>query len=60
MVGEEARPGKKLKKLVKIKKAERPPANPVIDVSRIKPWNQKNILYFVPNKTLVTVELLLP
>lgn len=33
MVGEEARPGKKLKKAVKVKKTERPPANPVVDVS---------------------------
>lgn len=33
MVGEEGRPGKKLKKTVKVKKAERPPANPVVDVS---------------------------
>ena len=32
MVGEEGRPGKKLKKPVKVKKAERPPANPVVDV----------------------------
>ena len=32
MVGEEGRPGKKLKKAVKVKKAERPPANPVVDV----------------------------
>uniref|UniRef100_A0A7N6FI61 DNA helicase n=1 Tax=Anabas testudineus TaxID=64144 RepID=A0A7N6FI61_ANATE len=31
MVGEEGRPGKKLKKPVKVKKAERPPANPVVD-----------------------------
>uniref|UniRef100_A0A3Q3WS78 Uncharacterized protein n=1 Tax=Mola mola TaxID=94237 RepID=A0A3Q3WS78_MOLML len=31
MVGEEGRPGKKLKKAVKVKKAERPPANPVVD-----------------------------
>lgn len=34
MVGEEGRPGKKLKKAVKVKKAERPPANPVVDVSK--------------------------
>lgn len=33
MMGEEGRPGKKLKKAVKVKKAERPPANPVVDVS---------------------------
>lgn len=33
MVGEEGRPGKKLKKTIKVKKAERPPANPVVDVS---------------------------
>lgn len=33
MMGEEGRPGKKLKKPVKVKKAERPPANPVVDVS---------------------------
>lgn len=32
MIGEEGRPGKKLKKTVKVKKAERPPANPVVDV----------------------------
>ncbi|XP_028984736.1 chromodomain-helicase-DNA-binding protein 4 isoform X5 [Betta splendens] len=31
MVGEEGRPGKKLKKPVKVKKAERPPANPIVD-----------------------------
>ncbi|XP_055019659.1 chromodomain-helicase-DNA-binding protein 4 isoform X4 [Boleophthalmus pectinirostris] len=31
MMGEEGRPGKKFKKQVKIKKAERPPANPVVD-----------------------------
>uniref|UniRef100_A0A665VC84 Chromodomain helicase DNA binding protein 4 n=1 Tax=Echeneis naucrates TaxID=173247 RepID=A0A665VC84_ECHNA len=31
MMGEEGRPGKKLKKPVKVKKAERPPANPVVD-----------------------------
>lgn len=36
MVGEEGRPGKKLKKAVKVKKAERPPANPVVDVSILK------------------------
>lgn len=35
MVGEEGRPGKKLKKAVKVKKAERPPANPVVDVSTV-------------------------
>lgn len=35
MVGEEGRPGKKLKKAVKVKKAERPPANPVVDVSSV-------------------------
>lgn len=33
MMGEEGRPGKKFKKPVKVKKAERPPANPVVDVS---------------------------
>lgn len=37
MVGEEGRPGKKLKKAVKVKKTERPPANPVVDVS-IQIW----------------------
>ncbi|KAM8826916.1 chromodomain-helicase-DNA-binding protein 4 [Synchiropus picturatus] len=31
MLGDEGRPGKKLKKTVKVKKAERPPANPVVD-----------------------------
>uniref|UniRef100_A0A1A8HNV8 Chromodomain helicase DNA binding protein 4a n=1 Tax=Nothobranchius korthausae TaxID=1143690 RepID=A0A1A8HNV8_9TELE len=31
MTGEEGKPGKKLKKTVKVKKAERPPANPVVD-----------------------------
>uniref|UniRef100_A0A8C2X1C6 Chromodomain helicase DNA binding protein 4 n=1 Tax=Cyclopterus lumpus TaxID=8103 RepID=A0A8C2X1C6_CYCLU len=31
MMGDEGRPLKKLKKTVKIKKAERPPANPVVD-----------------------------
>ncbi|XP_077454657.1 chromodomain-helicase-DNA-binding protein 4 isoform X2 [Stigmatopora argus] len=31
MIGDEGRPGKKLKKPVKVKKAERPPANPVVD-----------------------------
>uniref|UniRef100_A0A3Q3RDX8 Uncharacterized protein n=1 Tax=Monopterus albus TaxID=43700 RepID=A0A3Q3RDX8_MONAL len=31
MMGEEGRPGKKLKKPVKVRKAERPPANPVVD-----------------------------
>ncbi|XP_042345222.1 chromodomain-helicase-DNA-binding protein 4 isoform X3 [Plectropomus leopardus] len=31
MMGEEGRPVKKLKKTVKVKKAERPPANPVVD-----------------------------
>ncbi|XP_077381992.1 chromodomain-helicase-DNA-binding protein 4 isoform X2 [Festucalex cinctus] len=31
MIGDEGRPGKKLKKPVKIKKTERPPANPVVD-----------------------------
>lgn len=36
MVGEEGRPGKKLKKAVKVKKAERPPANPVVDVRILK------------------------
>lgn len=35
MVGEEGRPGKKLKKTIKVKKAERPPANPVVDVSTV-------------------------
>lgn len=35
MMGEEGRPGKKLKKTVKVKKAERPPANPVVDVSQL-------------------------
>lgn len=43
MIGEEGRPGKKLKKPVKVKKAERPPANPVVDVS-----SQNNIFLF-PN-----------
>ena len=32
MVGDEGRPGKKLKKTAKVKKTERPPANPVVDV----------------------------
>lgn len=36
MVGDEGRPGKKLKKTVKVKKAERPPAHPVVDVSILK------------------------
>ncbi|XP_028280173.1 chromodomain-helicase-DNA-binding protein 4 isoform X2 [Parambassis ranga] len=31
IMGDEGRPGKKLKKTVKVKKAERPPANPVVD-----------------------------
>nr|XP_057909683.1 chromodomain-helicase-DNA-binding protein 4 isoform X2 [Doryrhamphus excisus] len=31
MIGDEGRPGKKLKKPVKVKKMERPPANPVVD-----------------------------
>ncbi|XP_028325526.1 chromodomain-helicase-DNA-binding protein 4 isoform X2 [Gouania willdenowi] len=31
MMGEEGRPGKKLKKPVKVKKTERPPVNPVVD-----------------------------
>ncbi|KAI4812066.1 hypothetical protein KUCAC02_014922, partial [Chaenocephalus aceratus] len=31
MMGDEGKPQKKLKKTVKVKKAERPPANPVID-----------------------------
>ncbi|KAM4601405.1 chromodomain-helicase-DNA-binding protein 4 isoform 1-T1 [Polymixia lowei] len=31
MMGEEGRPGKKLKKTVKVRKAERPPTNPVVD-----------------------------
>uniref|UniRef100_A0A8C7YF13 Chromodomain helicase DNA binding protein 4 n=1 Tax=Oryzias sinensis TaxID=183150 RepID=A0A8C7YF13_9TELE len=31
MMGEEGRPVKKLKKQVKVKKAERPPANPIVD-----------------------------
>ncbi|KAI1885786.1 hypothetical protein AGOR_G00207380 [Albula goreensis] len=31
MIGEESRPGKKLKKLSKMKRLERPPANPVVD-----------------------------
>ncbi|XP_061573077.1 chromodomain-helicase-DNA-binding protein 4 isoform X2 [Cololabis saira] len=31
MMGEEGRPGKKFKKPVKVKKTERPPANPVVD-----------------------------
>ncbi|XP_054638137.1 chromodomain-helicase-DNA-binding protein 4 isoform X2 [Dunckerocampus dactyliophorus] len=31
MIGDEGRPGKKLKKPVKVKKTERPPANPVVD-----------------------------
>lgn len=44
MVGEEGRPGKKLKKAVKVKKAERPPANPVVDVSILNICtNDKNI-----------------
>lgn len=33
MMGEEGRPVKKLKKQVKVKKAERPPPNPIVDVS---------------------------
>ena len=39
MIGEEPRPGKKLKK-VKVKKMEKPPANPVVDVrpASIKPF----------------------
>lgn len=40
-MGEEGRPGKKLKKPVKVKKAERPPANPVVDVGISKIPNQK-------------------
>uniref|UniRef100_A0AAV2MC76 DNA helicase n=1 Tax=Knipowitschia caucasica TaxID=637954 RepID=A0AAV2MC76_KNICA len=31
MLGEEGRPGKKLKKQIKVNKAERPPENPVVD-----------------------------
>ncbi|KPP69797.1 chromodomain-helicase-DNA-binding protein 4-like, partial [Scleropages formosus] len=31
MMGEEGRPGKKLKKIGKVKKLDRPPANPVVD-----------------------------
>ncbi|KAM6967695.1 chromodomain-helicase-DNA-binding protein 4 isoform 2-T3 [Aplochiton taeniatus] len=31
MMGDEGRPAKKLKKTAKVKKAERPPANPVVD-----------------------------
>jgi len=37
MMGDDGKPLKKLKKMVKIKKAERPPANPVVDVSIMKP-----------------------
>lgn len=44
MVGEEGRPGKKLKKTVKVKKAERPPANPVVDVSAVCVVNKTNFL----------------
>lgn len=43
MVGEEGRPGKKLKKAVKVKKAERPPANPVVDVSTFYVVNKTNL-----------------
>lgn len=50
MVGEEGRPGKKLKKVVKVKKAERPPANPVVDVSILK-LCMKNINTFLISKT---------
>lgn len=32
MLGDEGRPGKKMKK-VKVKRVDRPPANPVVDVS---------------------------
>lgn len=46
MVGEEGRPGKKLKKTVKVRKAERPPANPVVDVS----------IFESPNTALVIVK----
>ncbi|XP_029602576.1 chromodomain-helicase-DNA-binding protein 4 isoform X1 [Salmo trutta] len=31
MLGDEGRPGKKLKKIAKVKKSEKPPANPVVD-----------------------------
>uniref|UniRef100_A0A4W5QKY5 Chromodomain helicase DNA binding protein 4 n=1 Tax=Hucho hucho TaxID=62062 RepID=A0A4W5QKY5_9TELE len=31
MLGDEGRPGKKLKKMAKVKKSEKPPANPVVD-----------------------------
>lgn len=34
MLGEEGRPGKKIKK-VKVRKTERPPANPVVDVRNL-------------------------
>lgn len=49
MVGEEGRPGKKLKKTVKVKKAERPPANPVVDVSTkiSSPWSFQTRPYMV-------------
>lgn len=35
MLGEEGRPGKKIKK-VKVRKTERPPANPVVDVRNLR------------------------
>lgn len=59
MVGEEGRPGKKLKKAVKVKKAERPPANPVVDVSILK-LCIKNINNFFSNTALVILKLILP
>lgn len=59
MVGEEGRPGKKLKKAVKVKKAERPPANPVVDVSILK-LCIKNINNFISNTALVILKLILP
>lgn len=54
MVGEEGRPGKKLKKAVKVKKAERPPANPVVDVSTVCITNETSFKWLsVPLRTKI-------
>ena len=47
MVGDEGRPGKKIKKAVKVKKAERPPANPVVDVSILKLWTKYKLMVYL-------------
>lgn len=60
MMGDEGKPVKKLKKTVKVKKAERPPANPVVDVSIINFEAKKTNFQTFPNTALVIGKPILP